>query len=105
AVNDYTKVINLKPTAKVYHNRGSSYAQLKDYESAIKDFTKALELSDIESETYYLRGFSYESIDQKEKSVADYEKACKLNYTTACNALKGIKPQDPKKDNVSIGIN
>ena len=42
---DYTRVIELDPTnSHAYHNRGISYDKIGDFEKAIADFTKVLEL-------------------------------------------------------------
>lgn len=46
---DYTRVIELDSNnAHAYHNRGISYDKIGDFEKAITDFTKVLELESIE---------------------------------------------------------
>lgn len=45
AISDYSKTIEIDPrNAYAYYNRGISYDKMGDYNLAIKDFARAIEL-------------------------------------------------------------
>lgn len=46
AIIDYTKAIELEPeTAETYYKRGGAYEVIRDYENALEDYEKLLEMS------------------------------------------------------------
>lgn len=49
-----------------------------DYQGAISDFDKALQLDDSNPETYFLRGVCYSYAGEKVKAVADLDRAILL---------------------------
>ena len=70
-------------TAEEYENRGISKDDLKDYEGAIADFTKAIEL-DPDFATYYSnRGKDKIILKDYTGAIADYTKAIELNPSNA----------------------
>jgi tetratricopeptide (TPR) repeat protein len=47
AIQNFTQAIDLEGTkADFYHNRGFAFRKKKDYDKAIADYTKAIELND-----------------------------------------------------------
>src|SRR5438105_3131429 len=50
-----------------------------DYESAIEDWNRVLEINPNFATAYYNRGRSYEGIDDAQASLADYEQALRLD--------------------------
>ena len=94
AIDKYIEVTNADSGhINAYANRGLAYSYMEDYEQAIKDFTKAMEL-DPEQEnpelpTLFLnRGFAYSNTGEVEKAFEDYGRALQMNPAFAevfCN--------------------
>jgi len=53
--------------------RGSAYADKGQYDLAIADFTKAIEIDPHYIVAYFNRGLSYKAQGEKAKAVADLE--------------------------------
>ena len=69
-----------KNKAIAYHNRGFAYGELKQYDKAIADFDKAIELNPEDVHVDYRnRGVAYRKLKQYDKAIADYDKAIELN--------------------------
>ena len=49
-----------------------------DVESAIRDFTKAIELKPDDAEAHYNRGLAYDGKGDVESAIGDYTKATEL---------------------------
>jgi len=47
--------------AKAYFNRGNAYADKGQYDQAIPDYTKALEINPKDGKAYYNRAYAYYS--------------------------------------------
>ena len=75
ALDDFTKLISIRPDAKAYRLRGGVYNSLKRYNDAIADFDSSLRLNPRESMAYQGRGLSYEKLGDTEKAIADYSQA------------------------------
>lgn len=67
------------PGFDVYCNRGHAYLNNGDYESAIADLTKALQLNPECIEAYYNRGVAYNENGDFESAIADYTQAIRLD--------------------------
>ena len=70
-----------------YNNRGLAYKNLGEYEKAIKDFDKAIELNPNYISAYNSRGVAYENLKDYNRAINDYNKAIELNpnYISAYN--------------------
>ena len=58
-----------------YYNRGTAYINKGDYERAIADYSRALELAPEYVAAYYNRGLAYAGQGDYDRAVADYEQA------------------------------
>ena len=103
AIDIYAEVVGADSGhMNAYANRGLAYSYLEDYEQAIEDFTKALELDPTrenpELPTLFLnRGFAYSNAGEVEKAFEDYGQALRINSTFAeafCN--RGMLNQKQK---------
>ena len=68
-----------------FNERAISKMNLKDYNGAIADYTKAIELNPNYALAYYNRGISKKDLEDNYGAIADYNKAIELdpNYTSA----------------------
>src|SRR5215204_1440714 len=63
-----------------HNNRGVEYADTKrDYDEAIREYTKAIELNPQFAEAYYNRGIAYSDKKEYDAAIQDYTKAIELN--------------------------
>ena len=93
-------VLDLKD-AIFYNNRGLNYKENREFDRAIKDFDKALELNTDFAEVYNNRGNVYRSTSDFSKAFEDYNMAIRLkpNFAEAYNnrgVAYGIKDQVDK---------
>ncbi|WP_243310648.1 tetratricopeptide repeat protein [Fundidesulfovibrio agrisoli] len=83
AVKDFDKSLELRPdVANTLYNRARALAMLNKHDAAIKDLTKAIELSQpsiIQAGYLYNRGVSYMAVDKTAEAKADFKAAKKLN--------------------------
>lgn len=61
-----------------FQKRGNAYAGSGDFDSAINDFTKAIELKS-EASAFLSRGFALHSKKKYDLAIADFDKAVELN--------------------------
>jgi tetratricopeptide (TPR) repeat protein len=83
---------DIKETARihltdVYYNRGNAYGEKGDFDRAIEDFDKALELNPEYADAYFNRGTAHSALNQHEKAIENYNKAIELdpNFAGAYN--------------------
>ena len=83
--------------AMSWHSRGLVYYDLKQYDKAIADFSKAIELKPDYVEALNSRGSVYYDLKQYDKAIADYSKAIELkpDYKAAWY-YRGAGPRDPE---------
>ncbi len=86
AVQDYSRTIELSekvggdPSREqvAYSNRASALVNLQDFDGALADLDKALELKDDAPEDYYKRGVLKATLQDREGGEADLRKAADL---------------------------
>ena len=77
----YTQAITLDPKlAAAYNNRGSVYADQKQWDKAFADFTQAITLDPKLAAAYYNRGLLYQQRNERDAAIADFRQARDL-YT------------------------
>ncbi len=77
-------IVNKPNNANLHFNRGLLYNYKGDYNKALLDFNKALDLdSDIEDKILLNRGLSYEKLQQFDNALADFESAIELKPNNA----------------------
>lgn len=79
AILDYTKAIELNPSAFTYGSRGNSYAIAKMYDKAEKDYTKAIELMPSNSYVVNSRAKFYVTIGRNKDAEIDFTKSIELS--------------------------
>ncbi|MEN6548866.1 MAG: tetratricopeptide repeat protein, partial [Armatimonadia bacterium] len=71
--------IALKPDyLDAYNNRGFTYAELRQYDKALVDYTKAIALRPGQPSPYSNRAVVYADLQQYDQAIADYAKAIAL---------------------------
>ena len=65
-------------TAADYHNRGTAYYARKQYEFAVEDFKKAIDLDGNMVDAYYSLGMVLKAIGRKEEAAAAFQKVVDL---------------------------
>jgi tetratricopeptide (TPR) repeat protein/S1-C subfamily serine protease len=83
ALDAITQAIKLAPRAVFYSLRGASYTNLKQYENAIIDYDKAVQLNPLYAEIYANRGLTYFNLGKLEDAIVDYNKAIQLDPQNA----------------------
>jgi tetratricopeptide (TPR) repeat protein len=56
----------------IYHNRGFAYRKKREYQNAIKDYTKAIELDTKHFKAFYNRAFCWDKLSKLEEAEQDY---------------------------------
>lgn len=80
AIADYQKAIDMNPDylALVYNNQGSAYFCMKDYQSAINAYKKAITIDSCLSQIYINLGDTYLVLGQKNEADSSFRKAVEL---------------------------
>lgn len=65
-------------SAQDFNNRGNDKYNKADYEGAVQDYNRAIELKPNDAEAYYNRGWAKYSLGDKQGAIADYTQAIKL---------------------------
>lgn len=66
--------------ARELYNQGIDKASQKDYQGALADYTKALQIDSQDPNIYYSRALIYVELGEYEKAIADYTKAIDFKY-------------------------
>src|SRR3990172_1827958 len=66
-------------SAEAYFNHGAEDYQKSQYEHAILDFSKAIEINPVYAEAYANRGVAYGNKGIYDKAISDFNKAIELN--------------------------
>src|ERR1700741_3153535 len=73
--------------AEAYNHRGIAYYKQGQYDQAIADYTKALQIKPSDAEVYNNRGVVYGVTGQYDQAISDFTKALEINpkYAEAYN--------------------
>jgi tetratricopeptide (TPR) repeat protein len=63
---------------RAYHNRGNAYMARGQYDAALKDFGKVVELNPRDAKSYNYRGNVYSAAGRYDEAIIDYSKAIQL---------------------------
>ena len=75
-----TQQMQLKSNdAEVYNNRGFAYCQIGQYDQAISDFSKAIEINPRLAHAYNNRGWAYIKKWQYDQAVSDFNKTIEID--------------------------
>jgi tetratricopeptide (TPR) repeat protein len=69
--------------AKFYNNRGIAYGEKGQYDQAISDFNRAIELNPRDIKAYNNRGIVYRLKGQYDQAISDFNRAIELNSLDA----------------------
>ncbi|MBW1915530.1 MAG: tetratricopeptide repeat protein [Deltaproteobacteria bacterium] len=65
--------------ADFYINQGNAYVGKGQYDQAISDFNKAIQINPRFAKAYYNRGVAYKRKGQYDQAISDYNKAIEIN--------------------------
>jgi tetratricopeptide (TPR) repeat protein len=65
--------------AKFYNNRGAAYGEKSQYDQAISDFNKAIEMNPRYNKAYNNRGIVHRLTGQYDQAISDFNKAIAIN--------------------------
>ena len=74
--------------AEEYYDSGIEKANSGDYQGAIKDYDKAIEINPKDAEAYYNRGAAKLGLGQKDSGCLDLYKARELGHSGAYQTIK-----------------
>jgi tetratricopeptide (TPR) repeat protein len=77
------EMLLLNNRAKIYLYRGTSHYLLKQYNHAVPDFTKAIELDPNDADAYNNRGSAYQDLGEYDQAIQDYSKSIELDPNSA----------------------
>lgn len=87
--------ISISQNARDYYESGVYQLQLQDYNAALADLTKAIELDSTYVNAYYLRGDIKDDLKDYKGAISDYTNAIKYNakykdafYNRGCTYYK-----------------
>ena len=81
AILDFDLAIDIQPTGTIYYNRAFAKSEVKDFNGAIEDYNKAIELKHRIVEAYFERGFCKDQLNNPEGAIADYTKVIEIDPT------------------------
>jgi putative GTP pyrophosphokinase len=95
AIKLYTCILNMNPvnsvTSIIYRHRGITFIACSQYEKAITDFTKALELDPLSYKAAYCRGIAYSVIKKHPQAINDFSSSLDINpYQSFCYYRRGL---------------
>jgi tetratricopeptide (TPR) repeat protein len=69
--------------AEAYNNRGNAYLAKGDFDRAIADYTKAIEIDPKDADAYNNRSYAYHAKGDFDRAIADYTKVIEIDPRAA----------------------
>lgn len=70
---------NEKEKTEIYYKKGNTKYSLNDFEGAISDYSKAIELNSKNAKAYCNRDSAKDEVKDSEGAILDFNKAIELN--------------------------
>jgi type IV pilus assembly protein PilF len=85
-----------KDQAEIYLNKGISFIELQQYNSALKDLLEAVKYNPNDPKIHYYLGMVYHTKGMKEKAIGEFQQAISLqeDYSEAHNYLGTLYSDD-----------
>jgi tetratricopeptide (TPR) repeat protein len=84
-------VANMQKSAQAERHveRGQGYAEKKEYDKAILEFTEAIRLDPKNAEAYHERGRAYVNIKEYDKAISDFTEAIRIEPDAGSYVARG----------------
>jgi tetratricopeptide (TPR) repeat protein len=96
AIAEYTSALGLSAGAVLYANRATSRFRKKEFQAAIEDYTKALQMDAHLALAYYGRAIAFVELKQWEKADGDLKKALDNKVPRAWSLLAHVAVERAK---------
>jgi tetratricopeptide (TPR) repeat protein len=95
AIAILTELIQTRPEASFYNNRGVVKSDLGNKQEAISDYDRAIAINPQYAIVYNNRGFAKSALGNKQGAISDYDKAIAINpqYAIAYNNRGSVKSE------------
>ena len=78
AIDDYQRALTLlDPTA--HRDRGKAYLDMSEYQQALREYNRALELNPHDTNAYEERGWTYFYLKEYQEAIDDFERVLELD--------------------------
>ncbi|KAL3231688.1 Small glutamine-rich tetratricopeptide repeat-containing protein 2 [Nakaseomyces bracarensis] len=105
AITKYTEAIEVLPTNAIYYaNRAAAHSSLKQYDEAIADAEKAIEIDPNYSKGYSRLGFAKYAQNKPEEALEAYKKVMDLEGDKATDIMKRDYETAKKKVEQSLNL-
>jgi tetratricopeptide (TPR) repeat protein len=74
ALADYESALRIEPDVYTYNVHSSIVGALGQWEDAIEEYDRAIDLAPDYAETFFNRGYAYKVLGRTEPSIADFER-------------------------------
>ena len=71
------------PVATIYFNSGEAKYDQEDYQGALADYTKSIEINPNDAFAYVRRGEIYQTLKDYQSAIAEYDKALEIDSQIA----------------------
>jgi len=97
----YLLLIGCRDKSIDHIKRGNDHLNKGEYDQAISDYTKAIEINPRFAATYYNRGLAYQNKAEYDQAIPDYNKALEINprLAEAYNGLAWLLATCPDGNN------
>lgn len=79
ALADVQEALKIDESARAYFYRGRIALDARDYQAAIEDFNRAIELDGKNADAFYRRGLAYLELEEFDSAKSDFDTAIVLN--------------------------